>query len=129
MYENSLGIVELKMKVICISDHSNFLGGGEYSFFDLCRSVNSSHQPIVVVPSRGALSKALKTDGIKIYFNFFSSLKPHLIFPVFRSGTNLIKLISQINPDLIYANGTRSALYSSLLKCIHKKPVEYQTKL
>ncbi len=120
---------DLKKKVICISDHANFLGGGEHSFLYFCRSLNSNHQPIAIIPSNGGLSRALSTYNIKTYCNYFSSLKPHLIFPAFRSGTNLIKLIGQINPDIIYANGTRSALYSGILKCIHKKPVIWHCRI
>jgi glycosyltransferase involved in cell wall biosynthesis len=120
---------EFKKKVVCVSDHSNFLGGGEYSFFDLCRSLNSNHQAIAVVPLNGALSRALKTYEIKTYFNSFSSLKPHLIFSAFRSGMNLLRLIGKIKPDLIYTNGTRSALYCSILKHFHKKPVIWHCRV
>jgi glycosyltransferase involved in cell wall biosynthesis len=119
----------VQKKILCISDHGRFLGGGEHSFLDLCRNLKANHKAIAVVPCLGELSKTLEEYGIKTHGHQFASIKPYLIHKAFMSGKKLIKLIYRINPDVIYANGARSALYCGLLKFIHKKPLIWHCRI
>ena len=116
-------------KILCLSDHANFIGGGEYSFLDLVKNLNSIWQPVVIVPAEGELIKQLHRIRIKSYILPFSSLKPHLLHQIIKSSKKFIRLIKKIDPDIIYANGARSALYSGLLKGCHKKKIIWHCRV
>ena len=86
-------------KILCLSDHANFIGGGEYSFLDLVKNLNSIWQPVVIVPAEGELIKQLHRIRIKSYILPFSSLKPHLLHQIIKSSKKFIRLIIKIDPD------------------------------
>jgi glycosyltransferase involved in cell wall biosynthesis len=99
--------------LIAISNHGHFLGGGEHSFLDLLSHLPSDWQPAAVVPYDGELSGKLKQRGIETHSLLLPRIRPWTLFHVFASVNAYRRLVKKLHPVLIYANGSRAALYGA----------------
>ena len=106
----------MKKTILCISDQGNMLGGGEYSFLDLLKGLQKHWKPVALVPEDGEMALYLKKATIKTHLLNFSQIRPWTSHKVIISLKNLLRMCQKISPAIIYANGSRSAIYSCILK-------------
>ena len=52
-------------RVMALSNHGNMVGGGEYSFLDLCSHLPVDWKAIAVVPHEGELAVRLRRRGLE----------------------------------------------------------------
>lgn len=98
------------MKVVYISQFPDFVGGGEYSLFDLMMHLPADVEPVLLVPAEGELSARAESEGIA--WN---------LAPMPRVGIASLAalwrwriLLAEIKPDLLHANNSRPALYAGI---------------
>jgi glycosyltransferase involved in cell wall biosynthesis len=100
--------------ILAISNHSDMVGGGEHSFYDLMTHLPDSWNPHVLLPSKGALADQFKGTKTEIQFVPLPPLRP---WTIVRSATSLIKIVHlciRYKISLIYGNGSRAALYGGI---------------
>lgn len=116
-------------KILCISNHSFMLGGGEHSFLDLLSRLPAGLRPVAAVPFLGELSELLEEAGIETHSVKLSTIRPWTIPGVLITVAKIARLCRIINPVLIYANGPRAAFYANISKLFHKLPVIWHCRV
>ena len=118
-----------KTRVAYIFNHSYFLGGGEISFFELIRKLDSKwFEPIAIVPKEGEIERKLLRNNIDVYINKFPTIK------ITYNGSPLIALISLIKflkrkkIEIVHANGSRVCLYAGIAGKILGIPIIWHVR-
>jgi len=119
----------LNKKILCISDHSNMLGGGEYSFLDLLHYLPAPLKTIAVVPSNGELSLLLREVGVETHIIQLSTIRLWTLHKMLKTMKQIVNLCRKIQPALIYSNGSRAAFYAGASKPFHKLPVIWHCRI
>jgi glycosyltransferase involved in cell wall biosynthesis len=105
------------------------VGGGEHSFLSLLANLRDSWHPLAVVPSPGDLSVALETAAVPIDCIPLPRIHPLNLSKMLKTLKALAELCKRYKPALIYANGSRAAFYSGLLKLTYKVPVIWHCRV
>ena len=124
-FEGSL----LTNRLLAISNHAEMLGGGEHSFIDLLCHLPDTWQVLAAVPDEGELTRRLKQKGLK---TFTLPLPPIRSWKLFRALQGLeahSRLYKSLRPDIIYANGSRAALYGGMIGRIFGIPVVWHCRI
>jgi glycosyltransferase involved in cell wall biosynthesis len=116
-------------KLIAISNFGDFVGGGEYSFFDVVSNIGNWFIPIVVSPKNGSLVDRFQIYGTPVVVIPLSKLRPWLLPGIYKSIQCLKKTIKKANPKLIYANGSRPAFYGGIVGKTLKIPVIWHCRI
>jgi len=119
----------LTKEILAISNHEHFLGGGEHSFLDLLSHLPSDWQPMAVTPHEGELAARLKQRGIATRALPLPSIRPWTIIQVFCALNVYLRLCRKLSPSLIYANGSRAAIYGGLVGRILRVPVLWHCRI
>jgi len=98
------------MKVVCISQFSDFVGGGEYSIFDLMTHLPADVEPVLLVPAEGELSARAKSEGIA----WDLAPMPRIGIASLAALWAWRTLLADIKPDLLHANNSRPAFYAGI---------------
>jgi len=113
------------VRIAYVSSFSGFVGGGEYSLFDLMTHLSADVEAVLLVPSEGELSARAEREGIAWH-----------IIPMppigLRSLTALWhwrKLINDIRPDVLHANNSRAAFYSGLIGRMMHVPILFHCRI
>jgi glycosyltransferase involved in cell wall biosynthesis len=114
---------------LAISNHANFLGGGEHSFVDLLSHLFPSWKPVAVVPGRGDVATEIEAEQIALRVISLPSIRPWNIFPMIQSIRSYALLCKSVNSRLIYANGSRAAFYGGLAGRIVNVPVIWHCRM
>ena len=122
------GPVRLK-RMIAISNFGDIVGGGECSFLDLVSGIGGHFFPVVVTPKAGTLTDRLWAKNIRTNVIPLSRVRPWLFHSVLKSIGCLMKAAKKANASLIYANGSRPALYGGLVGRILKIPVVWHCRI
>jgi glycosyltransferase involved in cell wall biosynthesis len=100
--------------VLAISNHSEFIGGGEHSFIDLVCGLPRQWQPLAVVPTAGALLDRLKDSSIPVEAVPLPALRVWHAQAMRAAVKRLRELCRRHDVRLIYGNGSRAAFYGGL---------------
>lgn len=115
--------------MLAISNHGYLLGGGEYSFLDLLPSLSQNWHVLAVLPEEGELATRLKQKGIEPQIIPLPSIRPWNVFNILASLRTYSNLCHRYRPVLIYANGSRAALYGGIVGRILKLPVIWHCRI
>jgi len=113
----------LVKRFLAMSNHARMLGGGEYSFVDFISHLPFDWKAMVAVPREGELSSRLKKKKIETYTLPTPSIRPWHLAKILASLRAYIRFCQQHRPKLIYANGTRAALYGGIIGKLTGLPV------
>jgi len=105
------------------------VGGGEHSFFDLVTHLSEEWEQIILVPDRGELADNFMKKGLKTCVVSIARLRPWLLMNVFKSVRAYYRLCRRHNISLIYANGSRAALYGGIVGKMLHLPVVWHCRV
>jgi glycosyltransferase involved in cell wall biosynthesis len=112
-----------------IFNHSYFLGGGEFSLFELIRTIDrTKFRPIVIVPDFGDIERILESLNIKTYVIRFPSLKRIFSISFIRTFYNICKIVKEQQVDLFHVNGSRVCFYGSIIGRLFQIPVIWHVR-
>lgn len=116
-------------KVIAISNHGTMLGGGEYSFLDLVPRIKDRWNILTVVPHEGDLASRLREKALRTMVIPLPPLRPWLVHEVLKALAAYHKICLNFRPHLIYANGSRAAVYGGITGRILRTPVIWHCRI
>jgi glycosyltransferase involved in cell wall biosynthesis len=114
---------------LAISNHGIMLGGGEYSFLDFISHLARHWSGLAAVPCDGELSDKLRLRGIETHSIPLPPVRPWQIFNVLGALKTYLHLCRNRHPVLIYANGSRAAIYGSIVGKLKKLPVVWHCRI
>ena len=120
-----MGVSE-KQKVLYIVTKSD-LGGIQKYILEITKELPSNIIPYYVMGSEGYLSEELIKIGIPEKQIFFVPMTNNIfnIFQHIKSNIQTLKLIIQIQPDLIHCNATTGAIVGAICGTVTKIPTVY----
>ena len=116
-------------RILAISNHGSFVGGGEYSFLDLLSHLQGTWQILGVVPERGALATSLMEKGIEAMTIPLPPLRPWHGHKIVSSLMAFRRLCLEYRPALVYANGSRAAFYGGIAGRLLDVPVLWHCRI
>jgi glycosyltransferase involved in cell wall biosynthesis len=117
------------LRVIAISNHSEMLGGGEFSFLDLIARIKDRWNTLTVVPDEGGLASRLREKALRTTVIPLPPLRPWLIHNMLKTLAACLRISLKFHPDLIYANGSRAAFYGGITGRILRIPVIWHCRI
>jgi len=96
--------------IAAISEHSEFIGGGEYSFVDLVTRLAPAYQPVAFLPDTGEVQKQLQSKNVVTEVVPLPQMRPWRFHAVLRTLVRGIVLCQRHRIRIIYANGMRACL-------------------
>jgi len=99
------------VRIAYVSSFSEFVGGGEYSLFDLMTHLPADVEPVLLVPSEGGLSARAEREGIACHVVPMPPIGPRSLTALWHWR----KLISDIRPDVLHTNNSRASFYGGLI--------------
>lgn len=118
-----------KMSVAFLFNHSYFLGGGEISFFELVRKLDTKwFKPIAIVPRSGEIERKLSNHNIDVYIYPFPAIKSIYNGSPFIALIKLIKIFKRKKIQIIHANGSRVCLYAAIVGKILNIPIIWHVR-
>jgi mannosyltransferase len=115
--------------MIAISNFSDFIGGGEYSFFDIISHISNYFLPVVVTSKYGTLVDRFKVNNIPTEVIHLSKIRPWLLPGVLKTIRSLTKATRKAKASIIYANGSRPAFYGGIVGRVLKIPVIWHCRI
>ncbi|GMR00094.1 MAG: glycosyltransferase [Zetaproteobacteria bacterium] len=113
------------MRVAFTSGFVDFVGGGEYSLFDLMTHLPENVTPCLLAPAEGELSARAEKEGIAWY----AVPMPPIGLGSLPALWRWKKLISDIRPDVLHANNSRAAFYAGLIGKMMHVPVLFHCRV
>ena len=98
-------------RVLAISNHATFLGGGEHSYLDLISHLPEEYPVIAMVPSEDVLSKRTRERGISTVIGPLPRINPANIHHMATGIGHLRNICKAESVNLIYANGSMAVFY------------------
>ena len=114
---------------LAISNHGVMLGGGEHSFLDLISHLTRNWSGLATVPCDGELADKLRLRGIETHPIPLPPVRPWQIFNVLKTLKTYLHLCRNRHPVLIYANGSRAAIYGGIVGKLKKLPVVWHCRI
>lgn len=105
------------------------LGGGEHSFLDLLIHLPPEINPIAVVPAKGDLSDRLLKSKVNTAVLPLSAIRSGQTTGILKTLKGLYRLCKSGKPSLIYANGSRAALYSGIAGRMLRIPMVWHCRI
>jgi len=99
------------MRVSYVSGFADFIGGGEYSLFDLMTNLPVDVEPVLLIPAEGELSARAEKEGIAWHV----VPMPALGFSSPAALWAWRTLLADIKPNLLHANNSRPAFYAGIM--------------
>ena len=121
-------ISSLKL-ALAISNHGTMLGGGEHSFLDFLTHLSHPWNVLAVLPGEAELAKRFKQKGIKTKVIPLPSIRPWYALNILSTLRTYFNLCRRNRPVLIYANGSRAALYGGVIGRILHMPVIWHCRI
>ena len=115
-----------KLRILYIVTKSD-LGGIQKYLLEIAKELSSNIIPYFVMGSDGYLSEELLRIGIPKEQIFFVPMTNNIfdVFQHIKSNIQTLKLIKQIEPDLIHCNATTGAIVGAVCGAITKTPTVY----
>ena len=105
------------------------LGGGEHSFLDFLTHLSHPWNVLAVLPGEAELAKRFKQKGIKTKVIPLPSIRPWYALNILSTLRTYFNLCRRNRPVLIYANGSRAALYGGVIGRILHMPVIWHCRI
>lgn len=119
----------MNRRILAISNHDSIFGGGEKSFLDLLFHLPESWNVLAVVPGEGELADILRQNGVETEIVALPSIRPWYALKILLSVKRYFNLFQRYQPSLVYANGSRAALYGGIAGRILKIPVIWHCRI
>jgi glycosyltransferase involved in cell wall biosynthesis len=116
-------------RIIAISNHGQMVGGGEQSFLDLVSHLPISWKVLAAVPQQGELAVRLRNHDIPVRVLALPSLKPTQALSILKALGSHARTYRDVRPHVIYANGSRAALYGGLVGRALRIPVLFHCRI
>jgi glycosyltransferase involved in cell wall biosynthesis len=105
------------------------LGGGEHSFLGLISHLPESWKVLAIVPEEGELAIRLRQNGIETEAIELPAIRPWKALKIISIIKNYSDMFKRYRPALIYANGSRAALYGGIVGRALKIPVIWHCRI
>lgn len=105
------------------------LGGGEHSFLEVLSHLPLGWEVLAIVPQEGELATRLRAARVTTVVLPLPSLKPWLVPLIAKTLTAYWRICRKHQAGLIYANGSRAAVYGGLVGCLMKIPVLWHCRI
>jgi glycosyltransferase involved in cell wall biosynthesis len=115
--------------ILAISNHDDFLGGGEHSYLELITHLPGDEPVIACVPAEGPLSSMIREKGIAVSVVPMPPINPFGLVQAAKSVLSLAERCRRSGIDLIYANGSRAAFYGALAGRFRSVPVVWHCRV
>jgi glycosyltransferase involved in cell wall biosynthesis len=119
----------MKKRILAISNHGAFLGGGEYSFLELLSNLRSTWEITSVVPEKAELAATLREKGIDTRTIPLAPLRTLNLPRVISCILAYTRLCAKYRPTLVYANGSRAAFYGGITGRLLHLPVVWHCRI
>lgn len=119
----------MKHRILAVSNHGAFLGGGEYSFLELLCQLRRSWEILSVVPQTAELASTLRERGLETRTIPLAPLRPWYAPKIFLCLIAYIRLCLKYRPALVYANGSRAAFYGGIAGRLLRLPVLWHCRI
>jgi glycosyltransferase involved in cell wall biosynthesis len=119
----------LTSRLLAISNHADMLGGGEHSFIDLLCHLPDTWQAVAIVPDEGELTQRLRRSGLETHILPLPPIQFRNFFKMLASIEAHRRLFKRLRPNIIYANGSRAALYGSIVGRILGIPIVWHCRV
>ncbi len=96
------------MRVAYVSSHADFVGGGEYSLFELMTHLPETIDPVLLLPGEGGLSRRADEAGIAWCVAPMPPIGWRTPLALGRWRT----LLRELRPHILHANNSRAAFYA-----------------
>ncbi len=98
------------MRVVYVSSHPEFIGGGEYSLFDLMTHLPDDVEPVLLLPEQGAMSARAQREGIEWHV----APMPPIGWRAPGALWRWRGLLRGLRPDILHANNSRAAFHAGM---------------
>jgi glycosyltransferase involved in cell wall biosynthesis len=115
--------------LLAISNHAGMIGGGEHSFIDLLCHLPDTWQVVATAPGEGEVTRRLKRKGLKTHILPLPPIRSWKFLKILEGIEAHRRLYKHLRPNIIYANGSRAALYSAILGKILGIPVVWHCRI
>jgi glycosyltransferase involved in cell wall biosynthesis len=105
------------------------LGGGEHSFIDLLCHLPDTWQDVATAPGEGELTKKLRRRGLQTHILPLPPIRIRMALKILAGIEAHRNLYKRLRPNIIYANGSRAALYGSIVGRILGIPVVWHCRV
>ncbi|OIO59994.1 MAG: hypothetical protein COX57_09845 [Alphaproteobacteria bacterium CG_4_10_14_0_2_um_filter_63_37] len=112
-------------RVLFVSNFAEMVGGGEHSLLDLIATLRGRVEPILTVPAEGEVARRGRALGIPIAI----VPQPPIGWRALGGIVAWLKAVRALKPDLIHANGSRSAFYAGIVGQRRKIPVLWHCRI
>jgi L-malate glycosyltransferase len=119
----------MKNRILAISNHGAFLGGGEYSFLELLSHLRRTWEIASVVPETVELAEKLRERGVDTRTIPLAPLRPSYAPKAFLCLIAYTRLCAEYRPALVYANGSRAAFYGGIAGRLLRLPVIWHCRI
>jgi len=113
------------MRVAYVSSHTGFVGGGEYSLFDLITHLPTEVEPVLLVPAAGALSAAAEREGIECHVAPMPPIGVESLSALWQWRG----LMKYIRPNVLHANSSRAAFYAGVAGRMRRVPMLFHCRV
>jgi len=119
----------MKKRVLAISNHGAFIGGGEYSFLDLLVHLQKSWKILGLVPKTAELALKLREARVDTRTLPLAPLRPWYAPKALGCVIAYTRLCAEYRPALVYANGSRAAFYGGIAGRLLRLPVIWHCRI
>lgn len=105
------------------------VGGGEYSFLELTSNLQGKWNVICFVPQEADLASRLRSRGLTTEIVPMPPIRPWFVLRIIASLMEHHLTIRKYKPVLLYANGSRAALYAGIAGRIAGLPVLWHCRI
>jgi glycosyltransferase involved in cell wall biosynthesis len=119
----------LAKRVLAISNHATFLGGGEHSYLDLISHLPEEYPVIATLPAEDVLSKRIRELGIFTEIIPLPHINPTRACQIAKSILQFRNVCKAHKINLIYANGSRAAFYGVAVGRLCSIPVIWHCRV
>jgi glycosyltransferase involved in cell wall biosynthesis len=116
-------------RVLAISNHATFIGGGEHSYLDLISRLPEEYAVMASLPSENVLSRKTRERGIATIINPLPRINPVYISQMAKGIGKLKNICRAESINLIYANGSRAAFYGGVVGYLCSIPVVWHCRV
>ncbi|CAB5137939.1 Glycosyltransferase [Olavius algarvensis associated proteobacterium Delta 3] len=119
----------LTVELLAISNHATVLGGGEHSFLELVSTLPDPWRPVAATPGPGGLAHLLRRRGIRTIFLPMPPIRPQRMPGALSGLFRFLRVLSKSSIRLIYANGSRAALYGGIAANLLRTPMVWHCRI